>query len=169
MDNSYDLGPTSPDILLEKLDTSIRRMKCCYAGFNRGMEIQVCELALLANLFGLSKVGIQSKLVLDKLHWVINRLDCLCADGSCELSYFSREIKKAFDANFVGHDIFTLLELFHPKPTTDYGMLKTISADLQVRDNDPENSSTYVCGLPVAVSLYISLCNISSQDRLWLR
>uniref|UniRef100_A0A0E0KC50 Uncharacterized protein n=1 Tax=Oryza punctata TaxID=4537 RepID=A0A0E0KC50_ORYPU len=55
LDNSCDLGPTSPDILLEKLDTTVRRMKYCYAGFNREMEIQVCELALLANLFGLSK------------------------------------------------------------------------------------------------------------------
>uniref|UniRef100_A0A0E0KC52 Uncharacterized protein n=1 Tax=Oryza punctata TaxID=4537 RepID=A0A0E0KC52_ORYPU len=169
LDNSCDLGPTSPDILLEKLDTTVRRMKYCYAGFNREMEIQVCELALLANLFGLSKVGIHSKLVLDKLHCVINRLDCLCADGSCELSYFSREIKKAFDANFVGHDIFTLLELFHPKSKTDYGMLRAISADLQARENDSDNPSSYVCGLPVAVSFYISLCNISSQDRLWLR
>uniref|UniRef100_A0A0D9VSM8 Integrator complex subunit 4 n=1 Tax=Leersia perrieri TaxID=77586 RepID=A0A0D9VSM8_9ORYZ len=169
LDNSYNLGPTSLNVLLEKLDVSIRRMKCCYAGFNREMEIQVCELALLANLFELSKVGIHSKLVLDKLHWVINRLDCLCADGSSKLSYFSREIKKAFDANFVGHDIFTLLELFHPKPKTDYGMLKAISADLQVRDNDSENPSPYVCGLPVGVSYHISLYNISSQDRLWLR
>ncbi|KAG8074500.1 hypothetical protein GUJ93_ZPchr0006g44793 [Zizania palustris] len=169
LDNSYGLGPTSLDVLLKKLDTSILRMKCCYAGFNREMEVQVCELALLANLLRLSKDGIHSKLVLEKLHWTINRLECLCADGSCELSYFSREIKKAFDANFVGSDVCTLLELFHLKPKTDYGMLKAISAVLQVRDNDSENPSSYVCGLPVGVSFDVSLCNFSRHDRLWLR
>ncbi|XP_040378112.1 protein SIEL isoform X2 [Oryza brachyantha] len=169
LDNSCDLGPTSLDVLLEKLDTSIRRMKCCYAGFNRETEVQVCELALLSNLFRLAKVGVHSKLVLDKLHWVINRLECLCADGSCELSFFSREMKKAIDANFVGSDICILLELFHLKPKADYGMLKAITAELQARDNDSENPSSYVCGLPVSVSFYISMCNISSQDRVWLR
>ncbi|KAF0903970.1 hypothetical protein E2562_030102 [Oryza meyeriana var. granulata] len=55
LDNSYDLGPTSLDVLLEKLNTSIRRMECCYAGFNTETEVQVCELALLSNLFRLSK------------------------------------------------------------------------------------------------------------------
>uniref|UniRef100_A0A0A9HPM4 Uncharacterized protein n=1 Tax=Arundo donax TaxID=35708 RepID=A0A0A9HPM4_ARUDO len=148
-------------------------MDCCYAGLNRELEVQVLELTLLANLLRLSKIGITSNLVLGKLLVVINRLEGLCADGSCELSDFSREIKKAFHANSIGDtltsNIPTLLELFRLKPTTDFGMLKAISAVLQVCDNDSENPLLYVCGLPVGVSFKISLMNISSHHRLWLR
>ncbi|XP_062210807.1 protein SIEL-like isoform X2 [Phragmites australis] len=173
LDNSYAFGLTSPDILLDKLDISVRRMECCYAGLNRELEVQVLELALLVNLFRLSKAGICSKLLLDKLLWVVNRLEGLCADGSCELSDFSREIKKAFDGNSIGDalidNICTSLELFRLKPTTDFGMLKRICAVLQVSDNDSENPLSYVCGLPVGVRFRISLWNISSHHRLWIR
>ncbi|KAL6907461.1 hypothetical protein ACP4OV_002500 [Aristida adscensionis] len=149
--NSYAFGQTSLDILLEQLDVSIRRMEWCYDRLTRELEVQVLELALLANLFRLSKIGINSKLVLDKLFWVINRLEALCADGSCELSDFSRETKKAFDDNSFGdaliNKICTLPELFRLKPTTDFGMLKAV----------------------MGVSFNISLWNISSHHRLWLR
>lgn len=172
LDNSQAFGLTSHDILLEKLDISVRRMECCYAGLNRELEVQVLELALLANLLGLSKIGACSKVVLGKLLWVINRLEGLCADGSCELSDFSREIKKAFDANpgdTLIDNIHTLFEFFRLKPTTDFGMLKATSAVLQVCDNNSENPLSYICGLPVGVSFNISLWNISSHHRLWLR
>ncbi|CAN6307057.1 unnamed protein product [Urochloa humidicola] len=173
LDNSYALGLASHDILLEKLDISVRRMECCYTGLTRELEVQVLELSLLANLLGLSKIGACSKVVLGKLHWLINRLEGLCADGSCELSDFSREIKKAFDANPIGDtligNIHSLFELFRLKPTTDYGMLKVTSAVLQVCDNNSENPLSYICGLPVGVSFNTSLWNISSNHRLWLR
>ncbi|KAL6645787.1 hypothetical protein ACP70R_017395 [Stipagrostis hirtigluma subsp. patula] len=54
LNNSYVFGQTSLDILLEKLDMSVRRMACCYAGLTREVEVQVLELALLSNLFRLS-------------------------------------------------------------------------------------------------------------------
>lgn len=95
LENSYAFGQTSLDILVEKLDTSLRKMDCCYAGLNRELEVQVLEFALLANLFRLWKIGICSKQVLDRLHWVINRLEGLCSDGSYEQSDFRREIKRA--------------------------------------------------------------------------
>ncbi|CAN6320448.1 unnamed protein product, partial [Urochloa humidicola] len=173
LDNSYALGLTSHDIVLEKLDISVRRMECCYTGLTRELEVQVLEFSLLANLLGLSKIGPCSKVVLGKLHWLINRLEGLRADGSCELSDFSREIKKAFDANPNGDtlisNIHTSFELFRLKPTTDFGMLKVTSAVLQVCDNNSENPLSYICGLPVGVSFNTSLWNISSHHRLWLR
>ncbi|CAL4938832.1 unnamed protein product [Urochloa decumbens] len=173
LDNSYAFGLTSHDILLDKLDISLRRMECCYAGLTRELEFQVLELSLLANLLGLSKIGACSKVVLGKLLWVINRLECLCADGSCELSDFSREIKKASDANpicdtLIGN-IHTLFELFHLKQTKDFGMLKATSAVLQVCDSNSESPLSYICGLPVGVKFNISLWNIASHHRLWLR
>ncbi|KAF8718692.1 hypothetical protein HU200_024993 [Digitaria exilis] len=172
LDNSYTVGLTAPDILLEKLNISVRRMECCYAGLNRGLEVQVMELSLLANLLGLSNIGACSKAVLSKLVWVINRLEGLCADGSCELSDFSREIKKTFEADHIGNalirNIHTSVELFRLKPTTDFGALKAISAVFQVCDNNSENPLSYICGLPVGVSFNISLWNISSNNRLWL-
>ncbi|TVU47490.1 hypothetical protein EJB05_07093 [Eragrostis curvula] len=171
LDNSYACGQTSLDILVEKLDVSLRRLECCYAGLNRELEVHVLELTLLASLFGISKNGIRSKLVLDKLHWIINRLEGLCADGSCDLSDFSREIKRAFDADTVGDilicNVCSLLELFHLKEAIDYRELKAIRAVLQVCDN--ENPLLYVCGLPVGVSFNISLWNVSNHHRLWLR
>jgi integrator complex subunit 4 len=173
LDNSYTFGLTSHDILLEKLNISIRRMEYCYAGLNRELEVQVLELSLLANLFGLSKIEACSKVVLSKLLWIISRLDGLCADGSCELSDFIREIKKTFDANPIGDtmigNIHTLFGLFRVKPARDFGMLKEISAVLQVCDNSSENPLSYICGLPVGVSFNISLWNISSHHRLWFR
>jgi integrator complex subunit 4 len=170
-ENSYASGQTSLFILVEKLDISLRRMGCCYDGLDRELEVQVLELALLANLFRLSKIGICPKQVLDKLHWLINRLEGLCSDGSYEQSDFSREIKKAFGANsasdtLVGN-IGPLLELFHLKPTTEYRMLKAIRAVLQVCDS--ENPLLYVRGLPVGIRFSISVWNISSHHRLWLR
>ncbi|CAM0872595.1 unnamed protein product [Alopecurus aequalis] len=172
-ENSYAFGPMSLDILLEKLDTSVRRLKCCYAGLNRELEVQFLELALLAILFRLSELAVCSELVLDKLHWIINRVDGLCADGSYELSDFSKEVKKTFDANFIDGnpvvDICTFLEIFDLKPATDFGMINAISAVLKVQDTDSENPLPYVRGLPVGVSFDISLFNISSHDRIWLR
>ncbi|WVZ56513.1 hypothetical protein U9M48_007030 [Paspalum notatum var. saurae] len=171
LDNLYTFGLTSVDILLEKLDISIRRMECCFAGLNRELEVQVLELSLIAHLFRLSNIGV-CKVVLGKLLWVINHLEGLCADGSYELSDFNGEIKKAFNDDLTGvnliSNIHTLFELFHPKPTTDFGMLKAITAVLQVSDNNSENPLLYVCGLPVGVSFNIFLRNISSHHKLWI-
>ncbi|KAG0551636.1 hypothetical protein BDA96_01G439900 [Sorghum bicolor] len=173
LDNPYTFGLTSLDILLEKLDMSVRRMEYCYVRLNRVLEVQVLELSLIAHLFRLSKIAVCSKVVLGKLLWVINRLEDLCADGSCELSDFSREIKKAFDTNPTGDNLIgsinNLFQLFRLKPTTDFGMLKVISAVLRVCDNDSENPLQYICGLPVGISFKISLWNVSSHHRLWLR
>ncbi|KAJ1297692.1 hypothetical protein BS78_01G396100 [Paspalum vaginatum] len=172
LDNSYTFGLTSVEILLEKLDISIRRMECCFVGLNRELEVQVLELSLIAHLFRLSNIGV-CKVVLGKLLQVINRLEGLSADGSYELSGLSGEIKKAFDDNLTGvnliSNIHTLFELFRLKPTTDFGMLKAIRAVLQVSDNDSENPSSYVSGLPVGVSFNIFLWNISSHHKLWIR
>ena len=172
-ENSYAFGPRSQYILLEKLDTSVRRMKCCYAGLNRELEVQVLELALLAILFRLSELAICSEIVLEKLHWIINQIDGLCADGSYVLSDFSKGVKKSFDANFIDGNpvvnICTFLEIFDLKPATDFGILNARSAVLKVRDTDSENPLSYVRGLPMGVSFDISLFNISSRDRIWLR
>ncbi|VAH80991.1 unnamed protein product [Triticum turgidum subsp. durum] len=173
LDDSHAFGPASLDILLEKLDTSVRRMKCCYAGLNRELEVQVLEFALLAILCRLSEFGTCSKLVLDKLHWIINHIDGLCADGSYELSDFSKEVKKVFDGNFIDGtpivNICTFLEIFDLKPARDFEMLNATTAVLQVRDIDSENPLSYVYGLPVGVTFDMSLCNTSSHDRIWLR
>ncbi|XP_066384449.1 protein SIEL-like isoform X5 [Miscanthus floridulus] len=172
LDNPYTFGLTSLDILLEKLDMSVRRMEYCYVGLNRVLEVQVLELSLIAHLCRLSKIAVCSKLVLGKLLWVINRLEDLCADGSCELSDFSREIKKACDTNPTGDNLIgsinNLFQLFRLKPRTDFGMLKMINVVLRVCDNDSENPLQYICELPVGVSFKISLWNVSSHHRLWL-
>ncbi|XP_044981968.1 protein SIEL [Hordeum vulgare subsp. vulgare] len=173
LDDSHAFGPTSLDILLEKLDTSVRRMKCCYAGLNRELEVQVLDFGLLAILCRLSEFGTCSKLMLDKLHWIINHIDGLCADGPYELSNFRKEVKKVFDGNFIDDtpvvNICTFLEIFDLRPATDFGMLNATTAVLQVRDTNSENPLSYVCGLPVGMTFDISLCNISSNDRIWLR
>ncbi|KAM0875579.1 hypothetical protein ACQ4PT_036695 [Festuca glaucescens] len=173
LENSYAFGPTSQDILLEKLDTSVRRMKCCYVGLHRELEVQVLELALLAILFRLSELAICSELVLDKLHWIINHLDGLCGDGSYELSDFSQEVKKSFDANCIdcnpAVNICSFLEIFDLKPATNFGMVNARSAVLKVCDTDTENPLSCVRGLPVGVSFDVSLQNIASHDRIWLR
>ncbi|CAD6210811.1 unnamed protein product [Miscanthus lutarioriparius] len=173
LDNPYTFGLTSLDILLEKLDMSVRRMEYCYVGLNRVLEVQVLELSLIAHLFRLSKIAVCSKVVLGKLLWVINRLEHLCADGSCELSDFSREIKKACDTSPTGDNLIgsinNLFQLFRLKPTTDFGMLKVINAGLRVCDNNSETHYNTFCGLPVGVSFKISLWSVSSHHRLWLR
>lgn len=173
LDSPYTSGLTSLDILLEKLDMSVRRMEYCYVGLNRVLEVQVLELSLIAHLFRLSKIPVCSKVVLGKLLWVINCWEDLCADGSCELSDFSGEIKKACDTDPTGDyligNINNLFQLFCLKPTTDFGMLKVISAVLRVCDDDSENPLQYICGLPVGVSFKISLWNVSGHHRLWLR
>lgn len=81
------------------------------------------------------------------------------------------KLRELFCANSVFDtligNICTLLELFHPKPITDYGAVKAIRAVLQVCGN--ENPLLYVCGLPVGVSFNIYVWNIFSHHRLWLR
>ncbi|KAM0821883.1 hypothetical protein ACQ4PT_071880 [Festuca glaucescens] len=172
-ENSCAFGPTSQDILLEKLDTSVRRMKCCYVGLNGELEVQVLELALLAILFRLSELPICLESGLDKLHWIFNHVDGRCADGLYELSDFSKEVKKLLDANFIDGNpvinICTFLEIFDLKSATDSGILSARSAVLKVWDTDSENPLSYVRGLPVGVRLDISLCNVASHDRIWLR
>jgi hypothetical protein len=56
---------------------------------------KVLELALLANVFILTKNGIYPKHIMDHFHLIINRLEYKCSYDSCLQSGFSIGIKKA--------------------------------------------------------------------------
>ncbi|XP_072997990.1 protein SIEL isoform X1 [Typha latifolia] len=171
--SSHDVGSMTLDILVEKLEMSLRRMRHGFPGLPCQMEYHVLELTLLANLLKVSKAGFFSDLGLMKIRVIISRLESLCAEGSYKLSDFAQELKGAIAPRAkadVPHQInvYNFLKLFNPQQIRLVGKFKNIKAEVQALDNDSENPLIYVSGLPVGIRFRITLYNISDQDRLWL-
>ncbi|XP_072976272.1 protein SIEL isoform X2 [Typha angustifolia] len=171
--SSHDVGSMTLDILVEKLEMSLRRMRHGFPGLPCQMEYHVLELTLLANLLKVSKTGFFSDLGLMKIRVIVSRLESLCAEGSYKLSDFAQELKRAIAPRAkadVPHQInvYNFLKLFNPQQIRLVGKFKNIKAEVQALDNDSENPLIYVSGLPVGIRFRITLYNISDQDRLWL-
>ncbi|XP_020108829.1 protein SIEL isoform X2 [Ananas comosus] len=172
--SSHSFGMVALEILVEKIDMSLKRLTYCFRGLHSEIEFHILELSLFATILRLSKFGIFSDSVLKKLQKIISRLEFLSSEGSIMLSDFSKEVSKAVSErrmNSASQQInhCNLLDLFDLRQITFYGGFKSIKGELRALDNNSENPLLYISGLPVGIRYHITLCNVSNNDRLWLR
>ncbi|KAJ0087630.1 hypothetical protein Patl1_31437 [Pistacia atlantica] len=172
----YEVGEL--ELLLGKLDSRLADIRCRFIGLSKEEELHVLELVLVSCLLRLSKVEICCYLTtLKKLSSTISHVEFLHQQGSIELSKFVTEVKNSlleigtstFGASYKPFLFSQLLESFFLNQLLLSGRLRHIKAELDVPDNSTENPVTFVSGLPVAIPLEITLHNISSENRLWLR
>lgn len=152
-------------ILLEKLDSSLRKILYSFTGWTREVECHILELNLLSDVLALSLSGIHSYNYLKNLRAKISHLESI----SC-LSDFTKEVKRSIDERRSGMvNLHGLLELFEFREMEFVKEMKSIKAELKMAGNDSESPLTFVPGLPVGIRCCVTLHNTSSTDRLWLR
>ncbi|XP_008793958.4 protein SIEL isoform X2 [Phoenix dactylifera] len=92
---SHIVGMITLEVLLEKLNMALRRMRYGFPGLSREVECHIIELTLLGFVFRLCKVGACSNFMLKKLQAIISRAEFLCVEGSSKLSEFAKELLRS--------------------------------------------------------------------------
>lgn len=161
------------DILLEKLDASLIRIKCCFSGLSIEEECHLLELILISHVLRLHKFGICSRDIWMKMHATISRWEIICKDGA-NMSVFIEELKKYSTEEGTNESsrefpVDKLLQLFLLRPIPFSGKLRHIKADLTVYGNNSEIPFRYVSGLPVGITFEVVLYNTSQMERVWLQ
>ncbi|OVA17210.1 hypothetical protein BVC80_1837g4 [Macleaya cordata] len=167
------------DLLLEKLDTSLRKLRHGYSGLSKEEELHILELILLACVLRLSKMEICcNHNTLKRLRSTISHVELLYEGESIKPSAFVGELKKSMsewgssdddDALYHQFPFKKLLEFFSLKQVVFGGRIKHIKAELEVPGNNSENPLPFISGLPAGILFQMTLFNISSKDRLWLK
>ncbi|KAA8517473.1 hypothetical protein F0562_017766 [Nyssa sinensis] len=173
---SYGMGELG--LVSGKLDRILREMRYRFIGFSKEEELHILELTLLNCILRLSSIkACWDRTSLKKLYSTVSRIEFLHEEGSSEPSNFVIEVKKSLFEIGASTDgasdspiLFRkLIEFFSLQKFVFCGNLKHVKAELDVHDNDYENPFPFISGLPVGIPLEISLYNISSESRLWLR
>ncbi|KAL5740300.1 hypothetical protein ACOSQ2_029480 [Xanthoceras sorbifolium] len=166
------------ELLLGKLERRLREIRCRFIGLSKEEELHILELIILTCLMRLSKVEICCYLTtMKKLASTTSHIECLCKEGSIEPSKFVIEVRKSLleistsscGTSFSSFPFNQLLDSFFLKKLMLCRNLRHIRAKLDIPDNSSENPLPFVSGLPVAIPLDITLHNMSTENRLWLR
>lgn len=172
------IGTEELGIELGKLDKSLREMKHTFIGLNKEVELHILELILVTCTLKLSSFELsRHESALKKLYSTMSCVELLLEEGSIEPSIFVIELKKylheigtSVDGESYSPFLFKkLIEFFSLKQVLLIGGLEHVKAELDVVDNDCENPLSYVSGLPIGIPLQITLYNVVSGNRLWLR
>ncbi|KAL5727932.1 hypothetical protein ACHQM5_001071 [Ranunculus cassubicifolius] len=159
------------DYLFEKLDMNITRMRYAFVGFTLDLELHILEFELVACVLRLLKGGIIGRVSnYKKLHATVSYIESLCAQGCMELSDFSKEVKLLSQEKSSDNDALKRsIKIFYLKNNVFGETLKHIKADVDVPGNDSENPLPFISGLPAAITFQVTVHNLPSQDRLWLK
>ncbi|KAG4152644.1 hypothetical protein ERO13_D04G135400v2 [Gossypium hirsutum] len=174
--NPYGVGKL--ELLFAKLDRRLREISNRFIGLSKGEELQILDLVLVACLLRLSKMEIcccnaAMKLLLS----TVAHVEYLHKEGSIELSNFVTEVKKSLhDADSSSSSstckplLFKkLLDSFSLQQFVLYGTPRYIHAELAVPSNDSENPLPFIPGIPASIPLAITLHNVLTESRLWVR
>ncbi|KAE8711640.1 leucine-rich repeat receptor-like protein kinase IMK2-like [Hibiscus syriacus] len=166
------------ELLFAKLDLRLREIRNRFVGLSKGEELQISELLLVALLLRLSKMEICCYGTTMKiLSSTVAHAEFLHKEGSTEPSNFIVEVKKSLhnaDSSSSGSTyepiLFEkLLNSFSLQQFVLCGTPRYIHSELEVPGNDSENPLPFIPGLPASIPLAITLHNLSTESRLWLR
>ncbi|KAF5476340.1 hypothetical protein F2P56_008068 [Juglans regia] len=166
------------DIALGKLETRLRELKSRFTGLSLEQELQILELLLLTCTLRLSKVESYCQVAsLKKLSMTASHVESILKLGSIEPSNFMSEVGKlsyltrtsSFGAPCDPFLFKELLKYFSLEQFVVFGRIDHIKAELVVPDNDSENHLPFVPRLPVGIPCEITLHNICSENKLWVR
>ena len=173
---SHTIGELN--LLLEKLDRNLKEMRYRFRGWSKEEELHVLELIVVTYILRLSKVEIccHHATLNKKLLMIISRAEFLHKEGSIEPSNFILELKKSLGeidayndgASCSSFQFKGLLESLSLKQFRLSESLKHIKAELDLTGNDTD-PLLFISGLPVGIPFEITLYNVSSENRLWLR
>ncbi|EOY07059.1 ARM repeat superfamily protein, putative isoform 1 [Theobroma cacao] len=174
--NPYGVGKL--ELLLAKLDRRLREINNRFIGLSKGEELQIMDLIVVACLLRLSKVEIYCyETAMKKLSSTISHVEFLHKEGSIEPSHFMVEVKKSLHE--VGSSIGgnTCKPLLFKKLVDSFSFEQFVlcasprylNAELEVPGNDSESPLPFISGIPASIPLVITLHNISSDNKLWLR
>jgi len=168
------IGMNVLDLLLEKLDICLTRLRYSFSGFCREEECHVLVLILLGYVLRMYNVEICSSLIVNKVQTVYSCLERLSEEGQLRLSDFCKELKKSYIEQRTAEapgpfPVHKLLQLFCLMQIPLSGGLKHIKAELLATGNNSENPFPFISGLPVGITFQIALYNISNKDMVWLQ
>ncbi|XP_038702284.1 protein SIEL isoform X2 [Tripterygium wilfordii] len=166
------------ELLFGKLDSFLRGMRCRFIGLSNKEVLHFLEVIVVTYVLRLSKVEICCCLTTrKKLSATISLIESLLKEGSIEPSDFIVEVTNSLhelststSGTSCGPFLFNkLIDLFYLKQLTLSGRLSHVKAELDVPDNCSQKPLSFIPGLPVSIPLDITLCNILSESRLWLK
>ncbi|XP_022767812.1 protein SIEL isoform X2 [Durio zibethinus] len=174
--NCYGVGKL--ELLLGKLDRRLREIRNKFIGLSKAEELQILELIVVACLLRLSKIEICCyDTAMKKLSSIISHVEILRKGGPIEPSHFIIEVKKLLNDIGSSSGGSTCKPLLFKKLIDSFslhqfvlgGSPRHINAELEVPGNDSENPLPFIPGIPASIPLAITLYNVLSEHRLWLR
>lgn len=162
---------------LKKLDRCLRDMRYKLIGLTKDDNFLILELIIANGILTLSNMEpCTNKTALKNLRSVISSIEHICGEGSTESSNFVVEVQKSLsDIDTTSSPILDnpyllkSLEYFTPRKLVLSGNLKYMEAELHFQGNGFQNPLPFISGLPVGLSLDMTLHNISSENRLWIK
>lgn len=163
---------------LGKLDRCLRDMRYKFIGLTKEDNVLILELIIANGILTLCKMeACVDETTLKKLHSVMSCIEHICGEGSTVSSSFVVEVQKSLSeidttsCPILDNPYLLLksLEHFTPSKVVSSGSLKCMEAELHFQGNDFQNPLPFISGLLVGVSLDITLHNIPSDNRLWIK
>ncbi|XP_027926178.1 protein SIEL [Vigna unguiculata] len=161
---------------LGKLDRRVKELMSRFIGLSADEELNVLELMLLTCALKICK----SEIIclnhpFKRLNTLYLRVESILKESSASPSNFVVELGKVLSTiSTNGGSCSPLqfdacLKFFSLKQFMFHGRIKHVNAELSIPNNDMEHPLPFVSGLPVGVPCEITLHNVSSESKLWLR
>lgn len=167
------------EFILGKLDRRVTELMIRFVGFSAEEELNVLELILVICALRLCKVETRHlNLTLKRLTAIYLRVNSILKEQSILPSNFTVELGKLLHesnttsingASCSPPQFDRCLKLFSLKQFLFQGSIRHKKAELSIPNNDSLHPIPFVPGLPVSIPCEITLHNILSKSRLWLK
>ncbi|CAJ1808650.1 unnamed protein product [Sphenostylis stenocarpa] len=161
---------------LGKLDRRVKELISRFIGFSAEEELNLLELMLLTCALRICKNEIIClNHTFKRLSTLYSRVETILKESSALRSNFVVELGKVLStvsingASCSPFQFDACLKFFSLKQFVFHGSIKHVNAELSIPNNDMEHPLPFVSGLPVGVPCEITLHNILSESKLWLR
>jgi len=164
------------ELLLQKLDKVLLPLRYQFVGLTEEEELYISELLLLSYILSLSSSHIHCK-ILYKLSTTITYVNSLRNKKCIASSEFVNQLAELlsrgiFSNNEISCNSLQLRNLADMFALNDFSLTQTIryiKADLVVQGFDSVHPLRFIRGFPVGVPMEISLFNVTTEHRLWVK
>ncbi|GAB2215987.1 hypothetical protein Droror1_Dr00023753 [Drosera rotundifolia] len=169
-------GMGQVDVVLVKSLRALLVLRYRFSGFSKDDELYLIELELLIYVLKLVRFQICCRTG-KKLIGAVSRAVHMCDANSLVPSELIRGLTKLSQVDTGSITmllcsplhLMKLLESFSLKDFAHLDKIRHKKAELLIPGYNAENPFTFIPGLPVGITLEVSLYNATSEDRLWLK
>ncbi|GLJ23248.1 hypothetical protein SUGI_0439750 [Cryptomeria japonica] len=167
-------GIDASQCILKKIENTIKRLGNCFLGLSEEQELRILELNALIYILRLSLLGVNlSSYVFKRLTSVICCAELLYKGDGLSHSPFLWKIKKSLSDENVKSLCFLkfvqeLPEHFSIQSIPLGKELEEIRAVLIVPNSCYEQPFRFVPGLPIGITVHMTLHNVTSECSIWL-